>query len=71
MHIKPHVELSCNLKFQSSVLNFLHFNLEPSDAGKYECNILLEVGSPAQQQVSITKEIYGTEFMKSKQLMFR
>nr|XP_022328496.1 hemicentin-1-like isoform X1 [Crassostrea virginica] len=32
---------------------------QPSDAGKYECNILLEVGSPAQQQVSITKEIYA------------
>ncbi|XP_048777557.2 uncharacterized protein LOC125681473 isoform X2 [Ostrea edulis] len=30
-----------------------------SDAGKYECNILLEVGSPSQQQVSITKEIYA------------
>lgn len=30
-----------------------------SDAGKYECNILLEVGSPAQQQVSITMEIYA------------
>ncbi|XP_061189328.1 hemicentin-1-like [Saccostrea echinata] len=32
---------------------------QPSDAGKYECNILLEVGTPAQQQVSITKEIYA------------
>lgn len=59
------------LKFWSSVLNFLHFNPEPSDAGKYECNILLEVGSPAQQQVSITKEIYGKELMKLTELMFR
>ena len=41
------------------------FFVEISDAGQYECNILLEAGTTHQQQVVILRELYGNWLLYS------